>query len=304
MASYRLLSFQSSDGPRAGMAVADTVYDLAILTGRAPYASVLGVLNDWAVAKPILDEAARTAAGKFGKPLSEVKLLAPVLYPSAIYCAGANYSDHVANMARIQNIPNEPDPHELGLNPWHFIKAPRCTVASGDPVELTCEKLDWEAELGCVIGTKARRVPLIDALNYVAFYTIGNDLSARDLTARPHIAPQSPFKYDWIGQKVFDGACPMGPWLVPAADIGDPQNLAIKLWVNGTLKQDSNTSKMIFTAAEQIAHLSSRITLYPGDVVLTGTPSGVGAERGEFLKRGDQVKITIEKIGDLVTPIA
>jgi len=303
MTAYRLLSFQSSDGPRAGVLVGDTVYDAALLTAKPSYTNILGVLNDWAAAKPVLEEVTSTARGKFGKRLSEVKLLAPVLYPSAIYCAGANYSDHVANMARIQNIPNEPDPHELGLHPWHFIKAPRCIVATGDAVELTCEKLDWEAELGCVIGTKARNVPLDKALDHVACYTIGNDLSARDLTARPYIAFQSPFKYDWIGQKVFDGACPIGPWLVPAAEVGDPQKLAIKLWVNDVLKQDSNTSRMIFTAAEQISHLSSRITLYPGDVVLTGTPSGVGAERGEFLKRGDMVKITIEKIGDLVTPI-
>src|SRR5579864_1000634 len=303
MSGYRVVSYQSSDGPRAGLVVDDVVYDLATLTARAAYHTVLGMLGDWAEARPLLEEAAATAAGKFGRPIGEVKLLAPILYPPTIYCAGANYTDHVANMARIQNIPNEPDPHDLGLHPWHFIKVSRCAVAAGDPVELCSQKLDWEAELALVIGTKMRNVPLANALDHVAFYTIGNDLSARDLTARPHIAFQSPFKYDWIGQKVFDGACPMGPWLVPASQIGDPQNLSIKLWVNGVLKQDSNTSRMIFTAAEQIAHLSSRITLYPGDVVLTGTPSGVGAERGEFLQRGDSVKITIEKIGDLVTPI-
>ena len=303
MSGYRVLSYQSSDGPRAGMAVGDVVYDLATLVGRATCQTVLGTLNDWENAKPLLEEAATSTAGKFGRRLSEMTLLAPILYPPTIYCAGANYTDHVANMARIQNIPNEPDPHELGLHPWHFIKVSRCVVANGEPVELCSEKLDWEAELGLVIGKKMKNVPLASALDHVAFYTIGNDLSARDLTARPHIAVQSPFKYDWIGQKVFDGACPMGPWLVPASDIGDPQKLSIKLWVNSELKQDSNTSRMIFTAAEQISHLSSRITLYPGDVVLTGTPSGVGAERGEFLKRGDNVKITIEKIGDLVTPI-
>lgn len=303
MTAYRLASYQSSDGPRAGLVVAERVYDLATLTGRIAYQSVLGVLNDWAAAKPLIEEVATKTFGKFSRPLSEVTLLAPILYPPTIYCAGANYSDHVANMARIQNIPNEPDPHELGLNPWHFIKVSRCAVATGDAVEMTSLKLDWEAELALVIGTQMKNVPLAKALDHVAFYTIGNDLSARDLTVRPHIAAQSPFKYDWIGQKVFDGACPMGPWLVPSAEIGDPQSLAIKLWVNGILKQDSNTSRMIFTAAEQIAHLSSRITLYPGDVVLTGTPAGVGAERGEFLKRGDEIKITIEKIGDLVTKI-
>lgn len=301
--TYRLLSYQSATGPRAGLAVGDKVHDLATVTGNPAYASVLGVLDDWAAAKGVLADAARAAAGKPGQALNETKLLAPVLYPPTIYCAGANYTDHVANMARIQNIPMEPDPHELGLHPWHFIKVSRCAVATGEAVALASEKLDWEAELGLVIGTRMKNVPLERALDYVAFYTIGNDLSARDLTARPHIAFQSPFKYDWIGQKVFDGACPMGPWLVPAEEVGDPQSLSIKLWVNGEIKQDSHTSRMIFTAAEQIAHLSTRITLYPGDVVLTGTPSGVGAERGEFLKRGDMMKVTIEKIGDLVTKI-
>lgn len=301
--TYRLLSYQSATGPRAGLAVGDKVHDLATVTANPAYASVLGVLDDWAAAKGVLADAARAAAGKPGQALNETKLLAPVLYPPTIYCAGANYTDHVANMARIQNIPMEPDPHELGLHPWHFIKVSRCAVATGEAVALASEKLDWEAELGLVIGTRMKNVPLERALDYVAFYTIGNDLSARDLTARPHIAFQSPFKYDWIGQKVFDGACPMGPWLVPAEEVGDPQSLSIKLWVNGEIKQDSHTSRMIFTAAEQIAHLSTRITLYPGDVVLTGTPSGVGAERGEFLKRGDMMKVTIEKIGDLVTKI-
>ncbi|HLI20812.1 MAG TPA: fumarylacetoacetate hydrolase family protein [Stellaceae bacterium] len=303
MTDYRLLSYQAAQGPRAGYLVDDTVHDLAELTGKPAYASVLAVLEDWAAAKGVLDDLIGTAANKKGKLLRDVKLLAPILYPPTIYCAGANYSDHMANMAKIQNIPVEPDPHDLGLHPWHFIKVSRCAVANGDPVKLCCEKMDWEAELGAVIGIKATNVPLEKALDYVAFYTIGNDLSARDLTARPHIAFQSPFKYDWIGQKVFDGACPMGPWLVPADEIGDPQKLAIKLWVNGALKQDSHTSKMIFNTAEQIAHLSSRITLYPGDVILTGTPSGVGAETQQFLKRGDQIKITIEKIGDLTTSI-
>ena len=303
MTGYRLLSYQTNEGPRAGYLVEDTVHDLAALSGKPAYGSVLAVLEDWAVAKGLLNDLIGPAANKKGKPLREVKLLAPILYPPTIYCAGANYSDHMANMAKIQNIPVEPDPHELGLHPWHFIKVSRCAVANGDPVKLTCEKLDWEAELGCVIGTKATNVSLDKALDHVAFYTIGNDLSARDMTARPHIAFQSPFKYDWIGQKVFDGACPMGPWLVPAGDVGDPQKLAIKLWVNGEIKQDSHTSRMIFNAAEQISHLSSRITLYPGDVILTGTPSGVGAETQHFLKRGDQIKITIEKIGDLNTSI-
>lgn len=302
--SYRLLSYQSTDGPRAGIAVGERVFDAQGATGRADYASVLGILNDWPAAQMLLRAAAAQIGAAQGSDLADAQLLAPVLYPSAIYCAGANYTDHVVNMCKRLGIEPDPDPHTLGLNPWHFLKAARATVVGhGARVSLASVNMDWEAELALVIGTTARDLPLERALDCVAGYTIGNDLSARDLARRPHIAETSPFKYDWIGQKNFDGACPLGPWIVPAADVGDPQNLSIKLWVNGVLKQNSSTRHMIFTAAEQIAYLSARITLYPGDIILTGTPAGVGAERGEFLSRGDEVRITIERVGELVTTI-
>ena len=118
---------------------------------------------------------------------------------------------------------------------------------------------------------------------------------ARDLMKREG----SIFVYDWIGQKCFEDAAPMGPWLTPAAYISDPNNLTIKLWVNGVLKQDSNTSKMVHNTAEQIAYLSRHITLQPGDVIATGTPAGVGLPKGEFLKPGDEVKIEIAELGTL-----
>jgi 2-keto-4-pentenoate hydratase/2-oxohepta-3-ene-1,7-dioic acid hydratase in catechol pathway len=159
-------------------------------------------------------------------------------------------------------------------------------------------------ELAAVIGKPAKNVPIARALSYVAGYTIANDLSARDRGRRPHIPDTSPFKADWVAHKSFDGSCPLGPWIVPASDIKDPQKLGLKLWVNGVLKQDSNTSQMIFNLAEQIAHLSSRLTLHPGDLVLTGTPAGVGAGRGEFLKAGDTVKLWIEKIGEISNKMA
>src|SRR5262249_21657175 len=151
--------------------------------------------------------------------------------------------------------------------------------------------MDWEAELTAVIGRPAKNVTLDKALSCVAGYTIANDLSARDVFRRPHVSDTSPFKFDWLSQKVFDGACPLGPWIVPADDVPDPQTLGMKLWVNDVIKQDSNTSGMIFTLAEQIAHLSSRVTLYPGDLILTGTPAGVGMARKEFLKTGDVVRV-------------
>ena len=109
----------------------------------------------------------------------------------------------------------------------------------------------------------------------------------------------SPFVYDWLGQKCFEDGAPMGPWLTPAAYVPDPNNLAIKLWVNGVLKQDSNTGRMVHSIAEQIAYLSRHVTLQPGDVIATGTPAGVGMPRGEFLKVGDEVKIEIEGLGTL-----
>jgi 2-keto-4-pentenoate hydratase/2-oxohepta-3-ene-1,7-dioic acid hydratase in catechol pathway len=308
MAGYKLATYQTPDGPRAGLVIDDKLFDAAKLTGKAAYASVLAILADWRAAQGALKKAA-AAAGKSrvkALPLSRAKLLAPVRWPSAIYCAGANYADHAAEMARRMNRPMEPDPHTQGLKAWHFMKAPRALADPGATVKISgvSDRVDWEVELAAVIGKPAKNVPEEKALDYVAGYTAANDLSARDRGPRPNISDTSPFKADWTKHKSFDGSCPMGPWIVPASDIGDPQNLGLKLWVNDVLKQDSNSKDMIFNLAEQIAQLSSGMTLHPGDVVLTGTPAGVGSARGEFLKAGDVVKIWIEKIGTLTTKMA
>ncbi|MBV9971555.1 MAG: fumarylacetoacetate hydrolase family protein [Xanthobacteraceae bacterium] len=303
--SYRLVTYAADGGPRAGVAIADEVFDAATLTGHTGDATVLGILEDWDTARARL---ARAAAGPGkGRPLGGTRLLAPIRWPSAIYCAGANYADHAAEMARAQNREPPADPHTLGLKPWHFIKAGRSTLAAPEErVAITgmSQTMDWEIELAAVIGRTAKNVSLAQALDHVAGYTIANDLSARDMGRRPGVADDSPFKHDWLAHKNFDGSCPLGPWIVLASDIPDPQNLELKLWVNGVVKQYSNTGKMIFSIAEQIAHLSSRITLHPGDVVLTGTPSGVGAARKEFLNAGDEVKLWIESIGTLANRMA
>ena len=304
MDGYKLATYQASDGPRAGLVIEDKVFDAAKLTGKGTYATVLGILEDWRTAQGVLRKAA-AAAGKSrikALPLGRTKLLAPVRWPSAIYCAGANYTDHMLEMAKVQNIAPEPDPKSVGLKPWHFIKASRTIADPGKTVALPVysKMVDWEAELTAVIGRPARNVSVDNALGYVAGYTVANDLSARDLTKRAPVPDTSPFKFDWLGQKNFDDACPVGPWIVPAEDISDPQNVAIKLWVNDVIKQDSHTSKMIFTLAEQISHISSRLTLHPGDLILTGTPSGVGLARNEFLKAGDVVKVWVEGIGTLI----
>jgi 2-keto-4-pentenoate hydratase/2-oxohepta-3-ene-1,7-dioic acid hydratase in catechol pathway len=300
--TYKLLTYRGGARPRCGVLIGGTAYDTAELLSEPGYASVRGVLEDWPAASARLADAAKRALPKGMLP-ANLKLEAPVLYPGAIYCAGANYRDHVDNMARRLNIPPEPDPHDLGLNPWHFIKASWCAVGDGADVALESDFLDWEAELAVVIGRVARKVPLDKVFDYVAGYTAANDLSARDRTQREAVPIASPFRYDWIGQKNFDGACPLGPWIVPASQIADPQSLAIRTYVNDVLKQDSSTGKMLFSIAEQISHLSSRITLHPGDVILTGTPAGVGAETGDRLARGDRVRVEIEQIGTLVTNI-
>jgi len=305
MASYRLATYAGAEGPRAGVVIGEQVCDAARLTGYAADQTVLGILADWTAAQERLAKA--VAVSDDGQPLAAVKLLAPILWPSAIYCAGANYADHAAEMARASGRAPEPDPHTLGVKPWHFLKAGRSTLAAhGDTVRITglSKTMDWEIELAAVIGQAAKDVSLDRALDHVAGYTIANDLSARDMGRRPNVPDTAPFKFDWVGHKNFDGSCPLGPWIVPSHDIPDPQTLGLKLWVNDVIKQDSNTSRMIFTLAEQIAHLSSRITLQPGDVILTGTPAGVGAARPEFLKAGDTVKLWIENIGTLSNKMA
>ncbi|MGA7787611.1 MAG: fumarylacetoacetate hydrolase family protein [Xanthobacteraceae bacterium] len=307
-AGYKLATYKSSEGPRAGLVIGDEVFDAAKLTGKPAYATVLGILADWKTAQGALKKAA-AGAGKSRlkrQPLKKAKLLAPVQFPSTIYCAGANYADHAAAMAAREGGPPPADPHEQGLKPWHFLKAARTLADPGATIRIShyAKAMDWEIELAAVIGRPAKDVPKEKALDYVAGYAVSNDLSARDRGRRPGVPDTSFFKMDWTKHKTFEGSCPLGPWIVPASDIADPQNLGLKLWVNGELKQDSNTGKMLFTLAEQIEQLSINMTLHPGDLILTGTPSGTGAESGTFLKAGDVVKIWIENVGEIENRMA
>jgi 2-keto-4-pentenoate hydratase/2-oxohepta-3-ene-1,7-dioic acid hydratase in catechol pathway len=307
-AGYKLATYKSNEGPRAGLVIGEEVFDAAKLTGKPAYATVIGILEDWKSAAGALKKAAAGAARSRAErqPLKKTKLLAPVRFPSSIYCAGANYADHAAAMAAREGNPPPPDPHAQGLKPFHFLKASRTIADPGATIKISgySKAMDWEIELAAVIGRPAKDVPKEKALDYVAGYLASNDLSARDRGRRPGVSETSPFKMDWLKHKTFEGSCPIGPWIVPAADIPDPQNLGLKLWVNGELKQNSNTGKMLFTLAEQIEHLSINMTLHPGDLILTGTPSGTGAESGNFLRAGDVVKIWIESIGEIENRMA
>ena len=308
--SFRLLTCSREGKPVGTVAIAGVAYDLADVRPTTP--TVLDVLNDWAAASTdlrALAAAPHLRAALKGRPVDSLQYLAPVLYPNAIYCAGANYKDHVAEMARAFKLPMEPDPHETGTPPWCFIKTPRNTLTGhGSSVTLPgySKTVDWELEVALVIGRTCKNVDERDAMDYVAGYSIVNDLSARDFLRRPTVKPNSgsPFEYDWISHKNWDGACPMGPWIVPKEEIADPDNLALRLWVNDVLMQDSNTSQLIFKDAELVSFLSHRCTLFPGDVIATGTPAGVGTPRGIFLKPGDLVRIEVEGVGTLVNRMA
>jgi len=303
---YRLLSYYEPAGVvQAGILVGDRVLPVAPLlpdlVRGATAPSVLGLLQEWDAVHPRLHSVAQQVTATDGKPVSDIKLAAPILYPAAIFCAGANYWDHIEEMSR-QVVRTGP-PTKKPAEPFFFLKTPsHSIVGSHAPVRLPpfSSQVDWEAELGVVISRRTRNVSEHHALENVAGYVIFNDLSARDLMKREGIPP---FAFDWLAQKCFDDAAPMGPWLTPSSYIQDPNNLTIKLWVNGVLKQDSNTSRMVHSIAEQIAYLSRHFTLRPGDVIATGTPSGVGLPRGEFLKAGDEVKIEIAGCGMLVNQV-
>jgi 2-keto-4-pentenoate hydratase/2-oxohepta-3-ene-1,7-dioic acid hydratase in catechol pathway len=299
--TYHLLSFKSGGSDRAGVKIGDTVWTAAELAGDAKYVSVLDVLNDWMAADAkfaALASSQRLPPG--GIPLSDVSLLAPVLYPGQIFAAGANYQDHIDEMGaseyKAQNA------KKAGGRPWFFGKSSRSAVIGHGSIRALpsySHKVDWEIELAVVIGRTACKVRAAEALDHVAGYTVANDLSARDFVVRGGVEPDSPFRFDWISHKGFDGACPLGPWITPARFLADPQSIDLKLWIDGELMQDSNTKYMIFSIAEQIEEISARLTLHPGDIILTGTPSGVGMSRGVFLKPGQKLRLYIEHIGEL-----
>lgn len=303
--TFRLLTYLRGTSPRAGLLVDGRVYDAAQVTSGQLPDSVLAALQAWDRTQPgFVAAAASLRADPLSFPsipVEQIMLAAPILWPGAIYAAGANYLDHVQEMNRAHGFGDVPTLKDLGEAPWHCLKAGRsCVVGPGATIVLPphTDAVDWELELAAVIGRVAYCTPAEQALDYVAGYTIANDLSSRDTLKRARTPASSPFHADWFSCKNFDGACPIGPWITPALEIEDPQTLDMKLWVGDELMQESNTSKMIFSVAEQIAALSSRVTLQPGDLILTGTPAGVGMPRKRFLRPGETVRLWIEGLGE------
>ncbi|MCD6289193.1 MAG: fumarylacetoacetate hydrolase family protein [Anaerolineae bacterium] len=286
----RLATFIQDGRWRLGAIVGDEIIDLA-----SAHDARLGGYHLPSDMRSLLEagpdawsEVERTLASgdlaPFARPLTGVKLTAPIPNPSKIVAVGQNYMDHVKEQGA-----------EIPDHPIIFTKFPTSVIGPDDEIRwdpgLT-SKVDWEVELAVVIGREARRVPADRAYEYVFGYTIANDVSARDLQFADG---------QWVRGKSLDTFCPLGPWIVTWDEIPDPHELPLRCLVNGEVVQDSCTDQMIFQIPHLIEFLSRAFTLLPGDVILTGTPPGVGHFRTppRYLQDGDIVTVEIEEIGAL-----
>lgn len=311
--AFKLATFEAGGVERVGMLIGERLYDIveanAELQRREGVAalrlpgSMKALLEQSEAVKPRLFQIANFFAAAEGEYAfaydpGAVQIEAPIKYPWNLLAAGQNYRAHAAEMGGATDIdPDEDDP-------FLFAKSPRSTIiAHGEPYVIPPgrERIDWEGEFAIVVGRQAKNLTLDDAMDYVFGFTIVYDVSDR--------AAQSPvdgrYARDWFAGKSMDNAAPMGPWIVPREFLPNYADLRIVTRVNGQSMQDSRTSYMIHDVERLLRYITSKMTLWPGDVIATGTPSGVGNGRKPpvYLKPGDTVEIEIEGIGTLVTPI-
>lgn len=303
MSLIALATYRRAGGLATALVLDNQLYDLeAAQAAGLPAArgewiigGVEAMLKDWDQARSwlrsVAPQAAALAAQGSIRPVAEGESAVAAPYvPQRIFCAASNYASHANEMGTVLAAKSV-------SKPYMFLKLSNTVIGNGEPILMPPEtsKLDWEVELAAVIGKRCRRISAEDALDAVACYTIVNDISARDLNVRSDY----PFKHDWFQGKCHDTFAPIGPWLVPAWQIPDPQAVNLRLDVNDDPMQQDSTANMIWTVREQIAYLSTIVTLEPGDVVATGTPTGVGMGRGVYLKAGDRLVASIEGIGRL-----
>jgi 2-keto-4-pentenoate hydratase/2-oxohepta-3-ene-1,7-dioic acid hydratase in catechol pathway len=279
----RLVSYEDRAGPSAGVLLGEDVVPLSALD--APSHSVRGILGSVdAAALAELGERAGAAPERLA--LADLRLLAPVPDPQKIICLGLNYRDHAAESGQ-----------EIPTAPMWFAKFANSLVGSGGDIVLPDahpDYVDYEAELAVVIGRPAHEVAVADALACVAGAMPFNDVSARDLQF------QNPL---WTSGKALDTFAPCGPALVTLDEIEDLHALGLRTRVNGELLQEGNTRDLIFDVPETIAWLSRTLTLLPGDIIATGTPSGVGASKNRFLRAGDTVAVEVDGLGAVVNAV-
>jgi 2-keto-4-pentenoate hydratase/2-oxohepta-3-ene-1,7-dioic acid hydratase in catechol pathway len=278
----KLATFTHHGATRIGVVDADEITDLAAAAPDLPREMVAFL----EAGEPALAAARSAATGGPRIALSEVHLESPILRPPKILAVGMNYGDH-AEEAKAAGM-------EIPKFPTIFNKQSTSAHPPGDPFHLprVSSALDYEGELGVVIGRRCRHVPKERAEEVIAGYTIVNDVTVRDWQLRTPTFT--------IG-KSFDTHCPMGPWIVTADEFGDPHSHDLKTWVNGELRQSSNTKHLIFDCFVLIEHMSTAFTLEPGDVIPTGTPAGVGIamKPPQLLKSGDVVRVAIDGIGEI-----
>ncbi|MER7789691.1 fumarylacetoacetate hydrolase family protein [Streptomyces sp. NPDC097640] len=294
MSAWSLVTCRPQDeGAASFVAVVDTEGRVRRHPDLARYPDVGAAMSDWADLEPAL----RGWQPTEGELVEEALLLTPVPSPGKLVFAGANYRDHLREMG-VGEVPN-------GMEPYFFLLPPTTIVGPDDTITIPDDpdaRVDWEAELGVVIGRRVHDVPVEQALDAVAGYTVVNDISARGLHARSNpLAP--PFAYDWLASKGRDTFSPIGPAVTPAWFVPDPQTLPVRLWRNGVLEQDGNTKDMIFSVAQLVSAASALMTLEPGDVLATGTPAGVGVAKGIALRAGDRLRIEIEPLGVLANEV-
>jgi 2-keto-4-pentenoate hydratase/2-oxohepta-3-ene-1,7-dioic acid hydratase in catechol pathway len=315
--SFSLGAFSAAGGPEfPGLVIGEEVHALVGIDkqlrrqGRALRGAVstLSLFENWEHDFPLLQAAADRLSG--GAPLSSLHVHAPVA-PRQIFCAGANYHKHVVDLVVDGAMARDPSGDretirakaeqmmkqraETGM-PFVFMGAPSAVIGPFDDFEVPydVEEPDWELELAAVIGRPCRRVSAADALSHVAGYTIANDITARELVNRPDV-PQ--MGMDWLAAKCSPGFLPLGPFVTPAAFVGDPQRLQITFKLNGQVMQDESTADMIFGVAKIIEFISRHVRLLPGDVVLTGSPSGNGTHYGRFIQDGDVLEGAVSGLG-------
>lgn len=274
----KLATFTEGSSTRIGVVRDGGIVDLSVAVPDLPRDMIALISSEAAMAK------ARAAAEEASTiPLDKVTLEAPIPFPGKVLAIGLNYRDHVEESG--QAMPE----HQVWFNKQHnCITGPYADIA----LPAVSSLLDYEAEMCFVIGKRCKHVPKERAHEVIAGYFVGNDVSVRDWQLRTNT---------WQIGKSFDTHGPTGPWIVTPDEVGDPHALDIKCWVNGELRQNSNTKHLIFNCFDQIAHLSQAFTLDPGDVIFTGTSGGVGAAMKpmQFLKEGDVVRVEVEKLGSI-----
>jgi len=233
-------------------------------------------------------------------PVSDAQLVAPITNPSKILLLAGNYSKHIEEGGGKAE-------ERAKTFPYVFMKPITTLINPGDSIRIPAaspDHIDWELELGVIIGRQCRNVSEAEALKYVAGYTVVNDISDRVFRPNPgrNQRPKDSF-FDWQHGKWHDTFCPMGPCVLPADDCPDPQALKMTLKVNGQIEQAASTADMVFPVAAVVSFVSSFVTLNPGDIISTGTPDGVGHAKGKYLKRGDVVEAAIDGIGMLRNPV-